>query len=77
MQARALNTEEYSEIHSWLEANSKLLPQKIEENIKNLLGMYSKLASSTQSQSKTLKQLRLAMGIIAKSEKGSSDEKKL
>ena len=73
---KAITTDEFKTINNWLLSQTGSLPKEIGD----ILGRLSKnywdvLTVNKQKQSSTLLELRLAMGIIDKSEKGSSEKK--
>ena len=64
---------EIKDIIAWIE-NSPNVPENIITNIKKVLSVYDNLSKGSARAKQTLIALRKAMGILPKSEKGSSDK---
>lgn len=68
-----INKSDLEEIKSWLSASQGQLPESVGKNLEKLLRVYAELAKGSAKAKQVLLMLRQAMGILPKSEKGSSE----
>lgn len=73
--ANAVSAAEFEQIRQWLVQNRDQIPEPIGLILDNLLSSYDKLVKNKKNQKEILFHLRQAMGLIPKSEKGSSEKK--
>ena len=68
-----INKGDLEEIKAWLSASQGQMPESISNNLKKMLRIYAELAKGSAKAKQVLLLLRQAMGILPKSEKGSSE----
>lgn len=68
----APDREDFELIAQWIETHGCELPQNVQQALTDMLSVFSNLIQGDERAKRTLTQLRLAMGILKKSEKGSS-----
>ena len=66
---------DFEAVNSWFEENKNSLPDLVRSAFDGILQNYLKLANGKRNQKELLHQLRMAMGMIPKTEKGSSEKK--
>jgi len=70
----AVSKQELETLITWIEGADNVLPDKIQIIIERITAVYSNLSQSAAQAKRTLVQLRLAMGFLPKSERGSSQK---
>jgi hypothetical protein len=68
-----LNKNDLNEAVAWLNANKAQVPEKIADLLRRVLLVYGEFAKGKARAKQTLMMLRQAMGILPKSEKGTSE----
>ena len=70
-----LDADEFQRLNIWFQEHENILPESIRSLQIRLLDTYSKLTSSKKQQKKSLAEINKLMGLIASSEKGSSEKR--
>lgn len=71
MKTTAISKQEFDELTKWLKESNADLPLEIANNLQKLFAVYINLNLGATRSKQTLAELRRAMGILPKSEKGS------
>lgn len=66
-----LTQKEFTELETWLSSHKEEMPASIGAIISRMMALYLVLAKAQAKSKDILSQLRMAMGLIPKSEKGS------
>lgn len=69
-----LDADEFQRLNNWFQDHSDMLPTSISPLLGRLIHTYSKLTSNKKQQKKSLAEINKLMGLIASSEKGSSEK---
>lgn len=69
-QLAALSKAEFNEVVRWFSENSSVIPDPIRANVGRMIAVYSNMGRGKTRANQTLVQLRQAMGILPKSERG-------
>ena len=67
----APDQEDYQALRTWFEENRSELPEKISRSLEAVIALYQSLSLEKEKSRDILRSMRLAMGLIPKSEKGS------
>lgn len=70
-----LDADEFQRLNIWFQEHSDVLPNSISPLLGRLIHTYSKLTSNKKQQKKSLAEINKLMGLIASSEKGSSEKR--
>src|SRR5271165_3315206 len=68
-----INKLDLEEIKAWLKVNQAQMPESVGNNLAKMLRIYAELSKGAAKAKQVLLMLRQAMGILPKSEKGSSE----
>ncbi len=71
----AVSEKDFEFIENWFNQNKSAFPDSVNQILANLLNNYNCLVRNKKDQKDILLQLRLAMGLLPKSEKGQTDHK--
>ena len=71
---KTLASDEFQKLNLWFQENSDVLPESIRSLQVRLLDTYSNLTSNKKQQKKLLAEMNKLMGLVASSEKGSSEK---
>lgn len=69
-----LDADEFQRLNNWFQDHSDVLPNSISSLLARLIHTYSNLTSNKKQQKKSLAEINKLMGLIASSEKGSSEK---
>lgn len=69
-----LDADEFKKLNIWFQEYSDELPAPISSLLSRLLNTHSKLTSDKRQQKKILAEMNKLMGLVASSEKGSSEK---
>ena len=70
-----LDADEFQKLNIWFQEHSDVLPESIRSLQVRLLDTYFKLTSDKKQQKKLLAEMNKLMGLVASSEKGSSEKR--